>query len=931
MTQLLLTIIIGIGIAAVAAAGALSLFHSARDGVDQQLLWARMEQTAAAIRAKTLIVDGLPVLPMAETATDNYPAVPTWVTAAAFDNNGRRFVYCPFALRDTAVEGTGTTVTGPGYSVVTYSSTITGSKTYVIGAVRPAFAGGSTATAAPQGLLGVLISFKPKDTYTAASAVNWCNNLSVSAAGVITATYSSQSGVVYPLIAPQGPVQQALAKRDVVTLYASTAASGDGTGRNTSNYTTLNAAFAQLAALRPLRAKIYLNGTPHTLSSITKTDGGGTYVYNIGNLQQTIYDIEGAGSGSTTVTLSTNYDLPINTYWRNLTLAPAAAQTVTAPANTKMIIDGAILSNVIAKQGTVWVRGTSAINNSLTVTDMGRVVMNGTVTSSMPDQGIKIQPGRVDVLSGATWAITATSAASTPSAPVIVYGGGILSNSSSTSPAGISITSNGSTQLKSAMNVVPGGIVNMNSATMSLNSGSSTIAGDGGTRAGAIVMGGEMFMVGSGLLFPGGTSSNVAGVVLVDGGKFFMHNNSYIGNSASSSARPYIGVYDNGGSQVGGSTAGYSSGANGEGGGARSNIYAHSSGKCWDGNGDPYSTGLPTAQRRHLFIDSDEGDTQYSSPKDTYSSAVSANMLTYTNNLSAVDWTSNGTGTVSVAAKGVAANDSSRTAITLSISRANSTINAGWSYNVAKTMTGQYTATAYVKASGANIGKTINFWQNNGSVRNVTSIVLTGSWQRITMTNSYSFPGASVANPFIIGLLANGSGGSTETAVTFDVWGAQLQSGASATAYSAVGTTTLATTQDYRHLRMTNNSDWLCTGTAGGGGCGTPGAFSYTDLTGQQGSCLVESNTLSISGQSCAVAITISGGTTPAYSKNGGAWTSAPGTVSSGDTIRLRNTTSASHSTAVNTLVTIGSTSDTWTITTMGSPMSSCGGGGGSD
>src|SRR5690606_32329953 len=110
----------------------------------------------------------------------------------------------------------------------------------------------------PEGLLGVLISFKPKDVYSASVAVNWCNNLTVSSTGAITASHSSQTGVVYPIVVPQGSVQQFFAKRDTVNLYVGTAASGDGTGRNASNYTTLNAAFAQLAALRPWRAKLYL-------------------------------------------------------------------------------------------------------------------------------------------------------------------------------------------------------------------------------------------------------------------------------------------------------------------------------------------------------------------------------------------------------------------------------------------------------------------------------------------------------------------------------------------------------------------------------------------------------------------------------------------------------------------------------------------------
>ncbi|HCM83537.1 MAG TPA: hypothetical protein PKW15_00110 [Alphaproteobacteria bacterium] len=938
MTQLLLTIIIGIGIAVVATGGALTLFQSARDGVDQQLLWARMEQTAAAIRAKTLIVDGLPVLPMPETTTDSYPAVPTWVTANATDTNGKRFVYCPFALRDTIAEGTSTTVTGPGYSVKTYNSAITGGKDYVVGAVRPALTG--TVAAAPQGLLGLLISFKPKDTFSATVAANWCtaSSLAVSASGVISATHSSQTGVVYPLTAPQGPVQQALTKRDVVTFYVSTSASGDGTGRNTSNYTTLNAAFAQLAALRPLRAKIYLNGSPHTLSTITKLDAGGDDVYNRGNLQQTTYDIEGAGSGSTTVTLNLtgDYDLPVNMIWRSLTLAVNDTERVVVPPNTKTIIADSIINNLYVKQGTAWVRGTSALNNSVTVTDDGRLVINGTVTSSVTDQGIKLQPGRIDVLPSTSWAITATSAASTPSAPVIVYGGAELSNSGS-----MTITSDGSTQLKSAINIVPGGVVNMNNATLTLNSGSSTIAGDGSTRKGAIVAGGAMYMVNSGLLFPGSTGTDVAGVVLVDGGKFFMHSNSYIGSSSDSAQRPYVGVFDNGGTQVGGSTAGYSSGAAGEGGGARSNVYAHSSGKCWDGNGDPYGLGIPASQERHLFIDSDEGDTESSAPKNTCgsntdgtcSAAAVANLLTYTDNLASAAWSDSApSATARVQATGITAPDGSSTAVRLYHSRANSvSLYTARQYTPDLSMTGQYQGSIYLKAAvPGDIGKTITIWTHDGvSSRNLTNITLTGSWARYTMADAYSFSG-TVSTPMIVGLSTSGN---TTLDVTFDAWGAQLESGTSETDYAPVGHTSANNPLDYRHLRLTNSSDWLCTGGGGGGGgggdtdpddggvlAGCPATNStgmYTTTPDHTPTGFDTTTTISISCPGCAGLSGHAG-----YSKNGGAVTTGTGTFSPGDYFNIEFCFGSNG--AATATVTIGTTDYTCEYTKTGRVAPAC-------
>jgi hypothetical protein len=95
----------------------------------------------------------------------------------------------------------------------------------------------------------------------------------------------------------------------------------------------------------------------------------------------------------------------------------------------------------------------------------------------------------------------------------------------------------------------------------------------------------------------------------------------------------------------------------------------------------------------------------------------------------------------------------------------------------------------------------------------------------------------------------------------------------------------------------------------------TPDAFSFTDVTGATLSTVYTSNTITVSGINSAANITVTGGT---YSKNGGSYTNTAGTVSVGDTVSTRITSSASNSTAVNSVVTIGGVSDTYTVTTVG-------------
>lgn len=93
----------------------------------------------------------------------------------------------------------------------------------------------------------------------------------------------------------------------------------------------------------------------------------------------------------------------------------------------------------------------------------------------------------------------------------------------------------------------------------------------------------------------------------------------------------------------------------------------------------------------------------------------------------------------------------------------------------------------------------------------------------------------------------------------------------------------------------------------------TPDAFVFTDVSGATPATQYTSNAITVAGINASTAISISGGT---YSKNGAAYTSAPGTANNGDTVSVRITASASDLTAVNAVLTIGGVSDTFTVTT---------------
>ncbi len=93
----------------------------------------------------------------------------------------------------------------------------------------------------------------------------------------------------------------------------------------------------------------------------------------------------------------------------------------------------------------------------------------------------------------------------------------------------------------------------------------------------------------------------------------------------------------------------------------------------------------------------------------------------------------------------------------------------------------------------------------------------------------------------------------------------------------------------------------------------TPDAFSFTDQVNVATSTSITSNTITVSGIDAAADISVSGGQ---YSVNGGAFTSAAGSVNNGQTVQIRLTSSASSSTTVSATVIIGGVDDDFSVTT---------------
>lgn len=98
--------------------------------------------------------------------------------------------------------------------------------------------------------------------------------------------------------------------------------------------------------------------------------------------------------------------------------------------------------------------------------------------------------------------------------------------------------------------------------------------------------------------------------------------------------------------------------------------------------------------------------------------------------------------------------------------------------------------------------------------------------------------------------------------------------------------------------------------------CDNPADFSFTPATNVALNSIQTSNTVTISGLSCAANISIIGGE---YSLNGAAYTSIPGTINNGQTLRLRQTAPSTENTTSTATVKVGVDTISFSVSTLSS------------
>jgi hypothetical protein len=76
------------------------------------------------------------------------------------------------------------------------------------------------------------------------------------------------------------------------------------------------------------------------------------------------------------------------------------------------------------------------------------------------------------------------------------------------------------------------------------------------------------------------------------------------------------------------------------------------------------------------------------------------------------------------------------------------------------------------------------------------------------------------------------------------------------------------------------------------------------------------SNAITVSGINSPASISVSAAASSEYRINNGSYVSTPGTVSNGDTVRVRHTSASTNSTTTTTTLTIGGVSGSFSTTT---------------
>lgn len=158
--------------------------------------------------------------------------------------------------------------------------------------------------------------------------------------------------------------------------------------------------------------------------------------------------------------------------------------------------------------------------------------------------------------------------------------------------------------------------------------------------------------------------------------------------------------------------------------------------------------------------------------------------------------------------------------------------------------------------------------------------------------------------------------GPAQAQISADFWsGGGVRVGPSTTLCDS-GTKGLIRYDDVQSLiKFCDGTVWRTVGSIIVGGDNTPDAFNFTDLIDQSLAMLTYSDTITITGIDPDVVVNVTGAGSPEISINNGIW-GTTGFISAGDTLRVRQISAATISTARVANVTVGTASTNWSVMT---------------
>ena len=387
MISLVIYGIIAIGLASAAGYAFLVFTNSSKQVTYTQENALRMDNAVAGVRASLLALSpnatngGVLFPPMGVSVSDNqghtYTTIPNSLGAINTTPWGQPYAYCPLSQTNTPglASGGGNTlttsvsVTPPDsnpYTVTTYSGPATANIAYVVANSGGAGYTTALANAAANGFVAFILSSQgPGQT------VPSCDQITFNAT---THFVNVPNGVVRGVTAALPYTQRAVASIDRLEIFVGNGTTGDGTGRDASNVSTMDYAMGLWLSLQPRQTDIWITSSSVGIDTSMNVEDVRT-LSGLGENSSLVFAPSGLATAQLTLgaaATSTAYELNSAVTFENLTVTVGGGTvTATKPLTFKNVtLAGTSTSTPVNVIGTTLLADNTSFKNiALTATN----------------------------------------------------------------------------------------------------------------------------------------------------------------------------------------------------------------------------------------------------------------------------------------------------------------------------------------------------------------------------------------------------------------------------------------------------------------------------------------------------------------------------------------------------------------------------------